>query len=497
MEIIPMTIYTVLFLVALIPPLLGKRPFTYYIAKGGYPEVITQSEPFAKITNHLSYAWAVLFALAFVLVQIEYSPYSGTNVLISNAIAALPQILIGIPLNILYPKYFMKKPTSKIHFNSMAEAFEAMEFGLNKEVAKGVDIVVQFELSGEEAGVSHIIIKDGKYSYHNTLHENPTLTIKTDSDIWLEITNGERFGAQEVIEGRVELIGDASIMQYFEKLFDQSATLDIIDDRVQDYLYHTMVNKKIEKIVVFDGGARNKKLSKTTLMVDKFVQGAEFAGAQASVYKLSELDIHRCDGCYTCWTKTPGECVHKDIMDELRLAYRSADLVVFASPLYIFNVTGTMKNFMDRLLPILKPYMLLDEHDGHILHPDRFPEYGEQAIVVMSASGFPDIDNNFDGLKAMYRTWASHSENTHLMGEFFLPAAELLAQPIYADRKKIVEQACFEAGIQAVREGQIDYTFMKTISNPRVSHKTFQAQADTFWASMEGKKGYLRVVPKL
>jgi len=37
-----------------------------------------------------------------------------------------------------------------------------------------------------------------------------------------------------------------------------------------------------------------------------------------------------------CWTKIPGKCVHKDIMTELREKYRSADLVVFASPLYIF-----------------------------------------------------------------------------------------------------------------------------------------------------------------
>jgi len=69
-----------------------------------------------------------------------------------------------------------------------------------------------------------------------------------------------------------------------------------------------------------------------------------------------------------------------------------ADLVIFASPLYIFNVTGIMKTFMDRLLPILKPYMLIDKKDGHISHPDRYPELGEQGFVVFSAAGFPDVD---------------------------------------------------------------------------------------------------------
>lgn len=195
--------------------------------------------------------------------------------------------------------------------------------------------------------------------------------------------------------------------------------------------------------------------------------------------------------------KYQGECVHKDIMTELREKYRSADLVVFASPLYIFNVTGIMKTFMDRLLPILKPYMLLDKKDGHITHPDRFPELGSQGMIVFSASGFPDVDGNFDGLKGMYRAWDSHNENLHLIGEFYLPAAEMLPQPIYKSRKDLVEESCFDAGVQVVNEGKIDYQYMANVSNPKVDNKTFQNQADNFWANLDGKKSYLKEIIKL
>jgi len=291
--------------------------------------------------------------------------------------------------------------------------------------------------------------------------------------------------------------GDASVMLNFDKLFDLSAKHETIQDRPQDYNYKTLTSKKIKNIVVFDGGARNKKLSKTTLMVDKFIEGASSAGANVEEFKLSKLNIHHCDGCYMCWTKIPGQCVHKDIMTELREKYRGADLVVFASPLYIFNVTGVMKTFMDRLLPILKPYMLLDEKDGHISHPDRYPELGEQGVVVFSASGFPDVDNNFDGLKGMYRAWTSHSQNSYLMGEFFLTAAEMLPQPVYKNRKDKVEKACFDAGVQVVNEGKIDYKYMSAVSNPIVSNKTFQNQADNFWASLDGKKSYIKEIVKL
>ncbi len=435
--------------------------------------------------------------MAFVLVQIEYSPYSATNMMISNAMAFLPQIIIGIPASIYLPIWFMKKPSSKLRFDSLKDAFSAMPYGLNKEFAKDIDVVVQFILSGDEAQESYLIIKNQKCEYLKGIYENPTVTIKSDSKIWLDITNGDIDGANAYIDKKYDMEGDASVMLNFDKLFDTSAKLETTQDRPQDYDYKTITSKKIKNIVIFDGGARNKKLSKTTLMVDKFIEGAKSAGANVEEFKLSKLDIHSCDGCFMCWTKIPGECVHKDIMTQLREKYRSADLVIFASPLYIFNVTGIMKTFMDRLLPTLKPYMLIDEKDGHISHPDRYPELGEQGFVVFSAAGFPDVDGNFDGLKGMYRAWDSHNENTHLLGEFFLTAAEMLPHTVYKKRRDAVEKACFDAGVQVVNDGKIDYKYMSTVSNPTVDNKTFQNQADNFWASLDGKKSYMKEVPKI
>ncbi|SFV59561.1 Iron-sulfur flavoprotein [hydrothermal vent metagenome] len=398
---------------------------------------------------------------------------------------------------LLLLKYIIRHKGFKFKFETLEDAFAIMPYGLNKKLAKDIVVVVGFELSGDEAQTSHLIIKNQKCEYIKTLHKNPTVTIKADSKLWLDITNGEVDSVEAFLDKRYEMIGNASVMLNFDKLFDKSANINSIKDRPQDYNYKTFEPKKIKNIVVFDGGVRNKKLSKTTLMVDKFIEGAKSEGASVEEFKLSKLDIHHCDGCYMCWTKIAGKCVHKDAMSELREKYRSADLVIFASPLYIFNVTGVMKNFMDRLLPILKPYMLLDEKDGHISHPDRFPELGEQGFVVFSASGFPDVDNNYDGLKGMYRAWDSHNENSHLMGEFFLTASEMLPQPVYKDRRDAVEKACFDAGVQVVNEGKIDYKFMSAVSNPRVTNENFQNLADSFWARLDGKRAYMREVIKL
>jgi len=73
----------------------------------------------------------------------------------------------------------------------------------------------------------------------------------------------------------------------------------------------------------------------------------------------------------------------------------------------------------------------------------------------------------------------------------------MLPQPVYKSRRDKVEKACFDAGVQVVNEGKIDYKYMSAVSNPTVDHKTFQNQADNFWASLDGKKSYFKEMIKL
>jgi len=494
-QILFMSIYIILFLLALIPVLLGYKPFTYYIFKKFYPQVITETPLFLKIHNTMSLVWAGIFAIAYFLVQIEYSIQSNINILFSQLIPFMPQILIGIPASILIPKYYQKQPESKLRFTNLKDAFSAMPFGLNKDVAKGIDVIVQFKLSGDEKQISHLIIKNQKCSYYKYEHTKPTLTIICDSKIWLDVINGDTDGVIAFLNKDMNFEGDASIMQKFDKLFDKSARNEIILNQKQDYEYKRL-NRKIKNIVVFDGGYRNKSLSKTTLMVDKFCEGAKSVGAHVEVFKLSKFNIKDCNGCYHCWTKNPGECIHNDPMILLRNKHIEADLIIYATPLYTYSVSGIMKTFMDRLLPNSQPYMISNSKSNHISHPNRYKD-NTQGFVVFSAGGFPDIEKNFDGIKAIYRSWDFHNKNRELLGEFYLPASELIVQPIYQNRKSLVEKACFDAGVQVIIEGKIDYNFMASVSNPYATHEAFKHQANNFWKILDGKKAYLKEVIKL
>ena len=474
------TVFAILFLVAVIPLILRRKPFTWHLVARKYPKVISESAVFMRIHNIISLVWAAVYALSFLLA------YSG------GFIRPFMIIPFGILASVLMPGYILKRTGSPVKFKTLKEAFEAMPYSVNRKAAAGVDVVVQFDLSGKEAQISHMVIKDSKCSLCNAPHSNPTLTIKADSGLWLAIINKETDNTKAFLEGRLVLEGDISVIRKFSAIFSRQE-IKRNKPRVQDYNYKTLKPGRIKNIVVIDGGARSGKYSKTTLMADKFTEGAESAGAKVEKFVLRELGINECVGCYTCWTKTPGTCIIKDPMNELLMKYREADLIVFASPLYVFNVTAHLKVFMDRSLPLLVPYMK-ENPEGQIVHPGRYPESDKQGFVVFSAAGFPDIDGNFDGLKGMFRAWDKHHEGAGMLGEFYLPAAEMLSVPIFSDRKAIVEKACFDAGVQAVNEGRIDFRHMSAITDIMMDSDEFMRQANIFWSTLDGGKSYMSAV---
>ncbi len=55
----------------------------------------------------------------------------------------------------------------------------------------------------------------------------------------------------------------------------------------------------------------------TQVVLNPFLIGLRQEGAQIDIALLGKKDIKRCAGCFTCYVKTPGQCVHKDDMTVL------------------------------------------------------------------------------------------------------------------------------------------------------------------------------------
>jgi len=64
------------------------------------------------------------------------------------------------------------------------------------------------------------------------------------------------------------------------------------------------------KILALNGSPR-MKASSTYHMLKPLLEGMEAAGAEIELIHVRKLDLEACIGCYTCWGRTPGECIHK------------------------------------------------------------------------------------------------------------------------------------------------------------------------------------------
>ena len=173
------------------------------------------------------------------------------------------------------------------------------------------------------------------------------------------------------------------------------------------------------KVLAINSSARIGGHSKTELMLNHLVEGMRDAGADVEVINLHKKSIKNCIGCFTCWTKTPGRCIHKDDMsNEIYPKYLDADLLVLATPLYHFTVNATMKTFIERTLPDLQPFFKL--RNGVTSHPMR---HKTPPVVALSVAGFPD-ESVFD-LLSSYINFLYHGR---LLAEIYRPAAEDMRQ---------------------------------------------------------------------
>lgn len=205
------------------------------------------------------------------------------------------------------------------------------------------------------------------------------------------------------------------------------------------------------KVLALNGSPR-MKASSTYHILMPLLEGMQAAGAETEIIHIRKLELNACIGCYTCWARTPGECVHKDNMTEALEKFNQADLVIFGTPVYHFTMTGIMKDFIDRTLPRLEPWLIPHPHiPGVTGHPERVNKPGK--IMVVSACGFPEYDN-FDPLLVTFKHMARMA-GWEYVGDVLRSAAEPLSrrdlQGLFTDYYALVHQA----GEQIIREGQI------------------------------------------
>lgn len=146
-----------------------------------------------------------------------------------------------------------------------------------------------------------------------------------------------------------------------------------------------------KKIVILNGSPRAN--GNTKELIKRFTKGAEAAGNSVVCFDLQKMDIHGCLGCCKGGKDPQNPCVQKDDMSRIYPAYQEADVLVLASPMYYWGISGQLKCAFDRLFAVA-------ELDANYANPQK------GCVLLMAAEG--DTESNFAPVRAFYEGLCSH-----------------------------------------------------------------------------------------
>ena len=130
----------------------------------------------------------------------------------------------------------------------------------------------------------------------------------------------------------------------------------------------------MSKVTVISTSLRAK--SNSDLLAERLAAGARDAGFEVEEISLKGKNLRFCIGCLAC-QKTK-QCVFKDDAVEIAEKVRTCDAVVFATPIYYYEMSGQMKTLLDRMNSLYvsdyrfrKVYLLSVAADGDEHTPEK------------------------------------------------------------------------------------------------------------------------------
>ena len=103
----------------------------------------------------------------------------------------------------------------------------------------------------------------------------------------------------------------------------------------------------MKKVVIVSSSMRKGNSDK---LCDEFQKGATHSGNIITRINIRDIKLNFCLGCRDCYNY--GDCVQKDDMNRIYPAILEADVLVFASPIYFGEMSGSLKTFLDRMYPL-------------------------------------------------------------------------------------------------------------------------------------------------
>ncbi len=214
----PVALFITLGLVASLPLVLGREPFTVFFAKHGTPTWQQATAEFGAITRIMSGYFAVLFFCAAAIVSVD--PHDLWYSVV------YPNLLIfvaGIPSQFWFPPLYLKMfPIAAPE--TVEAAIMGMPLSFDSKAAGALEATLEFHVSGQGEGDYHLRIAGGKCESFEGRPEKADLTITTPGEVWLRIARGELAGDKALQQRLYSATGDFSLLLRLDQWFPRRAS---------------------------------------------------------------------------------------------------------------------------------------------------------------------------------------------------------------------------------------------------------------------------------
>ena len=140
------------------------------------------------------------------------------------------------------------------------------------------------------------------------------------------------------------------------------------------------------KVLVLMGSPRKGNTYRAAERIREIIQ--KKVPVEWEYVMLKDAHLEDCRGCYMCFEKGEEYCSLKDEASPLERKMMEADGIIFATPVYGFQVSYLMKLFIDR--------------HGYIFHRPRF---FKQKALLLTTAGFSGMNDVLKYLNLVARIW--------------------------------------------------------------------------------------------
>jgi putative sterol carrier protein len=102
---------------------------------------------------------------------------------------------------------------------SCKQAFDLMPSRFNKDAAKGLNAIYQFDLSGDGGGQWQVQIGNDQCAVKEGTHPSPNITISMTAQDYLDMLAGKLNGQMAFMTGKLRIAGDMGLALRLQSLF--------------------------------------------------------------------------------------------------------------------------------------------------------------------------------------------------------------------------------------------------------------------------------------